>query len=123
MIGALIAREVRRGLIGPAWLPVVFFILVAALAPFAIGPDARVLARAGPGLLWIAALTAALLPIERLVEPDRDDGTLDQLCLRGITEETIVAGKIDAHRLTFAQMLLDMPIRVPSAIADGLTAR
>jgi heme exporter protein B len=120
MIGALIAREVRRGLVGPAWLPVVFFILVAALAPFAIGPDARVLARAGPGLLWIAALTAALLPIERLIEPDRADGTLDQLCLRGITEETIGAVKIAAHWLTFGPLLL--VATVPASALLGIDA-
>jgi len=122
MIGALIAREVRRGLVGPAWLPVVFFILVAALAPFAIGPDARVLARVGPGILWIAALTAALLPIERLVEPDRADGTLDQLRLRGITEETIGAVKIAAHWLTFGPLLLIAAIPASALLAmDGAT--
>ena len=69
MIGALIAREVRRGLHGSAWLPVAFFLLVATIVPFAVGPDARLLARIGGGALWIAALTAALLPIERLIEP------------------------------------------------------
>lgn len=106
MIGALIAREVRRGLAGAAWLPIAFFLLVAALVPFAIGPDALLLARAGPGILWIAALTAALLPIERLVEPDRADGTLDQLFLLGMPEEIIAAAKIVAHWLTFAPLLL-----------------
>lgn len=106
MIGALIAREVRRGLTGAAWLPIAFFLLVAALVPFAIGPDALLLARAGPGILWIAALTAALLPIERLVEPDRADGTLDQLFLLGMPEEIIAAAKIVAHWLTFAPLLL-----------------
>jgi len=65
MIGALVARDVRRGLNGAAWLPVAFFLLVAALIPFAIGPDAQLLGRIGEGALWIAALTAALQPIER----------------------------------------------------------
>ena len=78
MIGRLVVRDLRRGLSGAAWLPIVFFLLVASLVPFAIGPDARLLARIGPGILWIAALTAALLPIERLMEPDRADGMLDQ---------------------------------------------
>ena len=81
MIGRLIARDLRRSLAGAAWLPVAFFVLVAALVPFAIGPDAQLLARVGAGTLWIAALTAALMPIERLIEPDRADGTLDQLAL------------------------------------------
>ena len=59
MIGALIARDVRRGFTGAAWLPIAFFLLVATLVPFAIGPDARLLGRIAPGALWIAALTAA----------------------------------------------------------------
>lgn len=117
MIGALIAREVRRGLTGAAWLPVAFFLLVAALVPFAIGPDALLLARAGPGILWIAALTAALLPIERLVEPDRADGTLDQLFLLGMPEEIIAAAKIIAHWLTFAPLLLLASIPASALLA------
>lgn len=106
MIGALIARELRRGLIGAAWLPMVFFLIVAAIVPFAIGPDAPVLARIGPGALWIAALTAALLPIERLVEPDRADGFLDQLALSGASEEGVAFAKIAGHWLAFAPLLL-----------------
>ena len=71
MTRTLILRDVRRGLAGAAWLPIAFFLLVAALVPFAVGPDARLLGRVGPGMLWVAALTAALLPVERLIEPDR----------------------------------------------------
>jgi heme exporter protein B len=106
LIGALIARDVRRAIGGAAWLPVAFFLLVATLVPFAVGPDAQLLARIGAGALWIAALTAALLPIERLVEPDRADGVLDQLTLRGLTEESVAIAKIVAHWLTFAPLLL-----------------
>lgn len=106
MIGALIARDVRRAIGGAAWLPVAFFLLVATLVPFAVGPDARLLERIGGGALWIAALTAALLPIERLVEPDRADGVLDQLTLQGVTEESVAIAKIVAHWLTFAPLLL-----------------
>jgi heme exporter protein B len=106
MIGALIARDVRRALQGQAWLPIAFFVLVIALMPFAVGPDARILARIGPGVLWIAALTAALLPIERLIEPDRADGVLDQLAIRGLTDESIAVAKITAHWLTFGPLLL-----------------
>jgi heme exporter protein B len=106
MIGALIARDVRRALQGQAWLPIAFFVLVIALMPFAVGPDARILARIGPGVLWIAALTAALLPIERLIEPDRADGVLDQLAIRGPTDESIAVAKITAHWLTFGPLLL-----------------
>ena len=106
MIGALILRDARRGLTGAAWLPIAFFLLVASLVPFAIGPDAQLLSRIGPGIIWIAALTAALLPIERLVEPDRADGVLDQLVLHGVADETIAVAKIVAHWLTFGPLLI-----------------
>lgn len=106
MIGALVRREIRRGMTGSAWLPAVFFVMVAAIVPFAIGPDAPVLARIGPGALWIAALTSALLPIERLVEPDRADGVLDQLAIAGVSEEGVAAAKVAGHWLAFGPLLL-----------------
>ncbi|MEO7240083.1 MAG: heme exporter protein CcmB [Sphingomicrobium sp.] len=106
MIGALIARDVRRAIGGASWLPVAFFLLVATLIPFAVGPDAKLLARIGGGVLWIAALTAALLPVERLIEPDRAAGVFDQLKLHGAAEESIAAAKIAAHWLTFGPLLL-----------------
>jgi heme exporter protein B len=106
VIGPLVARELRRGLVGAAWLPVVFFLIVVTVVPFAVGPDARLLATIGPGALWIAALTASLLPIERLIEPDRADGLLDQLVLAGASEEGIAAAKIIGHWLSFGPLLL-----------------
>jgi heme exporter protein B len=118
MIGALVRREVRRGLHGSAWLPVAFFLLVATIVPFAVGPDARLLARIGGGALWIAALTAALLPIERLIEPDRANGVLDQLALNGVAEEAVGAAKIAGHWLTFGPMLLIAA--VPASFLVGL---
>ena len=120
MIAALIARDVRRGISGSAWLPIAFFLLVAALVPFAVGPDARLLSRIGEGILWIAALTAALLPIERLVEPDRAEGVLDQLALHSLADESIAAAKIVAHWLTFAPLLLIAAIPAAPLLAmDG----
>jgi heme exporter protein B len=120
MIAALIGRDLRRGLTGAAWLPVAFFLLVAALVPFAVGPDARLLARIAEGILWIAALTAALLPIERLVEPDRADGILDQLALHGLADESVAAAKIAAHWLTFGPLLLLAAIPAAPLLAmDG----
>ena len=106
MTARLILRDIRRGFTGAAWLPIAFFLLVAALVPFAVGPDAQLLTRIGAGALWIAALTAALLPIERLIEPDRADGILDQLALHGLAEESVAFAKIAAHWLTFAPLLL-----------------
>lgn len=120
MIGALIARDVRRGFSGAAWLPIAFFLLVATLIPFAVGPDAALLARIAAGALWIAALTAALLPVERLVEPDRADGILDQLAVCGLAEESIAFAKIAAHWLTFAPLLLLAAVAASALLAmDG----
>jgi heme exporter protein B len=122
MIAALVARDVRRGFTGAAWLPIAFFLLVATLVPFAIGPDARLLSRVSPGALWIAALTAALLPIERLIEPDRIDGVLDQLALHGLAEESVAFAKIVAHWLTFAPLLLIAAIPASTLLAmDGVS--
>ena len=118
MIARLIARDIRRALAGGAWLPMVFFLLVATLVPFAIGPDAKVLARISGGALWIAALTAALLPIERLVEPDRASGVLDQLFLHGAADEAVALAKIAAHWLTFAPLLLVAAI--PASVLLGM---
>ena len=121
MMAALIRREVRRALAGAAWLPAIFFLLVATLVPFAVGPDAQLLAQIGGGILWIAALTAALLPIERLVEPDRADGVLDQLALAGTSEEAIAAAKIIGHWLTFGPLLL--LAAVPGSVLLGLEGK
>lgn len=120
MIGTLIVRDVRRSLGGAAWLPIAFFLAVATLVPFAIGPDAELLGRIGGGTLWIAALTAALLPIERLIEPDRAAGVLDQLALHGVAEETVAMAKIAAHWLTFAPLLLVAAL--PASAILGLPA-
>ena len=122
MIGRLIAREVRRGFSGPAWLPAAFFLLVATLVPFAIGPDARLLARIGAGALWIAALTAALLPIERLIEPDRADGLLDQLYLHGVADEAAAAAKVLAHWLSFGPLLLIAALPASALLGMDSTA-
>jgi heme exporter protein B len=120
MIARLIARDIRRGFSGAAWLPIAFFLLIAALVPFAIGPDARLLSRIGPGVLWIAALTAALLPVERLVEADRADGVLDQLFLHGMAEESVALAKMVAHWLSFAPLLLLAAVPASALLAmDG----
>ena len=120
MIGVLILRELRRGFTGAAWLPVAFFLLVATLVPFAVGPDAPLLARIGSGVLWVAALTAALLPIDRLIEPDRADGVLDQLLLHGVAEESIAFAKVVAHWLSFGPLLIVAAIAASALLAmDG----
>ncbi len=117
MIAGLIRRDARRGL-RAAGLPVAFFLVAATLFPFAVGPDARLLASAGGGMLWLAALLAALLPIERLVAPDADAGVLDQLAMRGIADETVAAAKVAAHWLGFGPPL--MIAALPGAALLGL---
>ncbi|MBX3560965.1 MAG: heme exporter protein CcmB [Sphingomonas sp.] len=104
---ALIARELRLAATGgTALLPLVFFLLVATLFPFAVGPDGPLLARTGGGALWMAALLAALLPVDRLVAPDLDSGTLDQLALRGMSEEAVAVAKLAGHWLSFGPLLM-----------------
>jgi heme exporter protein B len=103
----LVLRELRLALAGgAAALPLVFFLLVATLFPFAVGPDGPLLARTGGGALWMAALLAALLPVDRLVEPDRAAGVLDQLHLKGFGEEVIAAAKLIGHWLSFGPLLM-----------------
>lgn len=104
---ALFWRDLRRAWgSGALWLPVLFFLLVATAFPFAVGPDTPLLRRAGGGMLWVAALLAALLPIDRLVRPDRDAGVLDQLAVRGFADEVVAAVKIAAHAIGFGLPLL-----------------
>lgn len=119
MIARLIHRDLRRTFAGSALLPIIFFLLVSALMPFAIGPDARLLARVGPGLLWVAALTAALLPLERLVEPDRASGHLDQLALAGLRMEEVALARIIAHWLGFGPPL--MIAAIPASVLLGMS--
>lgn len=75
---------------GGAALPLLFFLAVAMLYPFAVGPDARLLARTGAGVIWVAALLAAILPLDRLVEPDVEAGLFDQWALRGAASVLMV---------------------------------
>jgi heme exporter protein B len=104
---ALVAREVRLAWIGGGlWLPVVFYLAVATLFPFVTGPDKALLAHTGGGILWIAALLATLLPIERLILPDRQSGVLDQLALRGWSDELVATAKIAGQIVAFALPLL-----------------
>jgi heme exporter protein B len=103
---AIIRRDVAMAFRTGALLPFVFFLLVATLYPFAVGPDAALLGRTGGGLLWVAALLAALLPVDRLIAPDAEAGMLDQYALRGIADEAVAAAKIVAHWLSFGPPLM-----------------
>jgi len=118
---ALFWRDLRRAWgSGALWLPIVFFLLVATAFPFAVGPDAPLLAKTGGGMVWVAALLAALLPIDRLVRPDRDAGVLDQLAVRGFADELIAAVKIAAHTIGFGLPLLAALLPAAALLAqDG----
>jgi len=107
---ALLGRDLRLFLLGGGrrgrWLPLLFFLAIAMLYPFAVGPDAPLLARTGGGIVWIAALLAAILPLDRLVLPDLELGLFDQLRLRGVTEEAAMAVRLLAHWLSFGPLLM-----------------
>ncbi|WP_303784251.1 heme exporter protein CcmB [Sandarakinorhabdus limnophila] len=107
MFVTLLRRDLSLIARSPAlWLPVMFFVLAAALFPFAVGPDARLLARIAPGIIWVSALLASLLPVETLLAPDVEDGSIDQLIARGIALELVCAARIIAHWIGFAVPLL-----------------
>ena len=85
---------------GDLLVGVVFFVLVASLFPLAVGPEPQLLARIGPGVLWVAAILANLLALPRLFHADWQDGTLEQLLLAPAPAGVMVAGKLVAHWLT-----------------------
>lgn len=120
---SLLKRDLARLLLGGrgggALMPVLFFLCVAMLYPFAVGPDARLLARTGGGVIWVAALLAAILPLDRLIEPDIEQGHFDQWSLRGISEEMVIAVRVLAHWLSFGPPL--MLAALPAAALLGLS--
>lgn len=83
-----------------------FFVVTVVLFPFGIGPEPEILARVAAGLIWVAALLATLLSMERLFQADYDDGSLDQLLLSGVSAEAIAVSKIAAHWLITGLPLL-----------------
>jgi heme exporter protein B len=125
MIEMLIWRDLARAFRnGGIALPVAFFLLVATLYPFAVGPDGALLAKTGGGVLWVAALLAALLPVDRLIAPDVESGVLDQLAVRGIADEVIAVAKIAAHWLGFGPALMLATIPAAALLRlDGPTLR
>ena len=78
---------------GGAFVGRVFFLAVVTVVPFGVGPDMNLLARIGPAILWVGALLATLLGLDRLFRDDRDDGALDLLVLAGLPLELTVLAK------------------------------
>ena len=99
---ALLMRDIRLAVRvgGGALMGVLFFLIVVAVVPFALGPDLRLLSRIGPAILWLAALLATLLGLDRLFAMDHDDGSLDLILMGQAPLELAVAVKGVAHWLT-----------------------
>ena len=91
----LAGRQGAAGLLGA-----VFFVVAVSLFPFAVGPEPETLSRIATGVIWVAALLAALLSLDRLFQADFDDGSLDLLALTPLSLEAIVLAKIAGHWLS-----------------------
>ncbi|TCW00374.1 heme exporter protein CcmB [Biostraticola tofi] len=98
----LLARRNRSEILNPLW----FFLMVVTLFPLAIGPDPAILRRIAPGIIWVAALLACLLSLERLFQEDRLDGSLEQLLLLPQPMPITVLAKVCAHWLVTGLPLL-----------------
>ena len=98
----LVARDLRLALRqrADAGMVVLFFVLTASLFPFAVGPESNLLARLAPGVIWVTALLAVLLSLERLFLADYEDGSLELLALAPLPLEATVLAKALAHWLT-----------------------
>jgi heme exporter protein B len=105
---ALVVRDMRIAVRvgGGAMIGVLFFVVVVTLTPFAVGPDLALLKRIGPAILWLAALLASLLALDRLFASDHEDGSLDLILTGGSPLELVIAAKGLAHWLTTAIPLI-----------------
>lgn len=108
IIVALIGRELRlsmrQGM--DSLMAVVFFVIAVVLFPLGVGPEPNMLARMASGTIWVAALLAAMLSMERLFQADYEDGSLELLALEPIALEFVVVAKVAAHWLTTGLPLL-----------------
>jgi heme exporter protein B len=128
----LVGREIRLSLRhgGDSFAAILFFFLAGSLFPLAIGPAPETLGRLAPGIVWVCALLAALLPLERLFGADFDDGSLDQLLLCGLPPALLALGKAIAHWLITGlplllaaaplAVMLRMPAEAIPALLTGL---
>ena len=101
-LAALFIRDVRLAIRvgGGGGIGVLFFLIVTVLMPFAIGPDLALLGRIGPAILWLGALLASLLTLDRLFAADHEDGSLDLISMGETPLELAIATKAAAHWLT-----------------------
>ena len=101
---------------GGAWIGVLFFLIVVTLVPLALGPDLALLARIGPAILWLGALLANLLALDRLIAMDHEDGSLDLILTARVPLELALAAKALAHWLTTGlPLVIAAPLLGPPA--------
>jgi heme exporter protein B len=101
-LAALLIRDMRLAVRvgGGALMGVLFFLIVVTMIPFALGPDLALLQRIGPAILWLGALLASLLALDRLLAADHEDGSLDLLLMGRTPLELAVLVKALAHWIT-----------------------
>ena len=101
-LSAILRRDIRLAVRvgGGAGIGVLFFLIVVTLVPLALGPDLALLARIGPAILWLGALLANLLALDRLIARDHEDGSLDLILTARVPLELALAAKALAHWLT-----------------------
>jgi heme exporter protein B len=133
-LSALFLRDLRLAVRvgGGALIGVLFFLIVVTLMPFAIGPDLALLARIGPAILWLGALLASLLALDRLIAMDQEDGSLDLILTARVPLELVLAVKALAHWVTTALplvvaapllgLLLNLDPKATGAVALTLAA-
>lgn len=131
---ALLRRDVALALRlgGGGGIGLAFFVLAVVLVPLGIGAEGQVLARIAGGVLWIAALLAALLSLDRLFQADHEDGSLDQLMLAPMPLEQIVLAKAAAHWMTTGLpmtlvapvlgVMLQLPVQVLPVLVAAMLA-
>lgn len=101
-LGAVLRREIRLALrqSSDSAMVIAFFVIAVVLFPFGVGPEPNMLARIGPGVIWVAALLAAMLSMDRMFQADYDDGSLELLVIAPVQLEFIVGVKMIVHWLT-----------------------
>lgn len=129
---ALLLRDIRLATRagGGAMLALAFFAAAATLVPLGVGADLKLLARIAGGVLWVAAVLASLLALDRLFQADFEDGSLDAIALGPLSLEAISFAKIAAHWLTtglpltllspLLAVLFDLPTNATAALFVSL---
>ncbi len=125
-VTSLLGRDLRLALRLGGGGGIAFFVLAVVLIPLGVGPETATLARIAGGVLWIAALLAALLSLDRIFQADFEDGSLDQLMLSPLALEQVVLAKCIAHWLTtglpmaLIAPVLGMMLQLPQSALPAL---